>query len=39
MAQSLMIPEFKLDDQGTQLTPVASIGTSEIKGFAKGSAL
>ncbi len=39
MAQSLMMPEFKLVNQGSQLVLVVSIGTGEIKGFAEGSAL
>ena len=39
MAQSLMMPEFKLANQGSQLALVVSIGTGEIKGFAEGSAL
>ncbi len=39
MAQSLMMPEFKLMNQGSQLALVVSIGTGEIKGFAEGSAL
>jgi len=39
MAQSLMMPEFKLVNQGSQLALVVSIGTGEIKGFAEGSAL
>ncbi len=39
MAQSLMMPEFKLVYQGSQLALVISIGTGEIKRFAEGSAL
>ncbi len=39
MAQSLMMPELKLYDQGTQLTPVVSVGTGEVKGVFLGSAL
>jgi len=33
-----MTSEFKLYDQGTQLTPVASVGTGEVKGVSLGSA-
>lgn len=33
-----MMSEFKLQDQGTQLTPVVSVGTGEIKGVRLGSA-
>jgi len=39
MAQSLMMPEFKLNDQGTELTPVVSVGTGEVKGVFLDSAL
>ena len=39
MTQSLMMPEFKLVNQGSQLALVVSIGTGEIKGFTEGSAL
>jgi len=39
MVQSLMMPEFKLVNQGSQLALVVSIGTGEVKGVSLGSAL
>ena len=34
-----MMSEFKLQDQGTQFTPVVSVGTGEVKEVSLGSAL